>query len=302
MSMVKRIFLFLAVNFLVILMISFIMQILNVKPFLTGYGLNYTSLLIFCSIWGFVGAFISLGLSRIIAKKLMGVQVIDPTKAEGEHLKLCQLIEKLAQRAHLKAIPEVGIYSSNEINAFATGPTQNRSLVAVSSGLLNRLNLKEIEAILAHEITHISNGDMVTMTLMQGVVNAFVMFLARVVAFAVSGMNRSKNSSQSNYFSYYIFVYLFEIVFMILGSMVTAAFSRYREFRADKGGAELSSKEAMIDALKSLKAMQEIKDPKERAPSMQALKISSTNKKGLIQLFATHPPLNLRIERLQQMR
>jgi len=301
MAIAKRIFLFLAVNFLVVLMISIILQLLNVQPFLTGYGIDYQSLLIFCLIWGFAGSFISLGLSRVMAKNLMGVQIIDPVKADAEHYKVYQIVERLAQKAHLKAIPEVGIYQSNEVNAFATGPTQNRSLVAVSSGLLNKLKTSEIEAILAHEVTHIANGDMVTMTLMQGVVNAFVMFLARIVAYAVSGLNRSKNSSRSNYFSYYIFVYLFEVAFMVLGSMVTATYSRYREFRADRGGAELSSKESMIGALRSLKVMQEIKDLKTSPPSIQAFKISSPPKKRLIHLFATHPPLEARIERLQKM-
>jgi len=297
----KRILLFLAVNFLVILTISVILQIFNVRPFLTSYGIDHKSLLIFCLIWGFAGAFISLSLSRIIAKNLMGIQLINPEDAQDEHLKLYQMIESLSQKAHLKAIPQVGIYTSNEVNAFATGPTQNRSLIAVSSGLLNKLNDQEIEAILGHDVSHIANGDMVTMTLIQGVINAFVMFLARIVAFAASGANRSKNSSQSSNFSYYMFVYLFEMVFMILGSMVSATFSRYREFKADKGGAELSSKQAMIDALKSLKAMQEIKDPKLATPSIQALKISSPAKKNLIRLFATHPPLDKRIERLQNM-
>lgn len=158
-----------------------------------------------------------------------------------------------------------------------------------------------MEAILGHEISHIANGDMVTMTLLQGVVNAFVMFLARVLAYAISGFGRNReNSSSGSMMSYMLLVYLFEIVFMILGSIVVAAYSRYREFRADAGGARLAGKEAMISSLQTLRVLQEIKDPREN-PAMAAFKISHPARKGLLRLFASHPPLEERIERLQLM-
>ncbi|PIS01217.1 MAG: protease HtpX [Chlamydiae bacterium CG10_big_fil_rev_8_21_14_0_10_35_9] len=303
MAGIKRIFLFLSINFLVILMISFILHLFNIQPYLTHYGLDYNSLLIFCFLWGMIGALVSLSLSRFIAKSVMGVRVIDPNTTDPDYQTLLRMVERLTQKAHLSNIPEVGVYQSNEVNAFATGPTKRRSLIAVSTGLLNRMKENEIEAILGHEMSHIANGDMVTMTLLQGVVNAFVMFLARVIAYAVSGLGRSnKNSGSSgSYFSYMMFVYLFEVVFMILGSMVVATYSRFREYRADAGGAHLAGKEHMISALQSLRVMQEIKDIRHENASFQSLKIAAPSKKGLIMLFATHPPIDQRIERLQKM-
>src|SRR5579871_5702010 len=189
MAMLKRIFLFLALNFLVILMITFVLDLLNVRPFLSSHGLDMQSLLIFCLIWGMGGAFISLSLSRIMAKWMMGVQIVDPNTHDPELRHLLETVHKLARRSGLP-LPQVGIYRSNEVNAFATGPTKKRSLVAVSTGLLQRMKDNEIEGVLGHEISHIANGDMVTMTLLQGVVNAFVMFLARILAYAVSGFGR----------------------------------------------------------------------------------------------------------------
>lgn len=298
MAWAKRIFLFLAVNFLVVLMISLVLSLLNIRPYLEASGLNYTSLMIFCLIWGMGGAFISLALSRKMAKWLMNVEIINPQSSDPEHRVLLQMVHRLTQKAQLP-MPQVGIYDSKEVNAFATGPTQKRSLIAVSTGLLSRMKESEIEAILGHEVSHIANGDMVTMTLLQGVVNAFVMFLARVLAYALSGLSRGRDSRQGSFMSYMLFVYLFEVVFMILGSLIIAAYSRYREFRADKGGATLASKDAMIGALQTLRVLQEIRDPKAEKPALAAFKISHPTKRGLFRLFATHPPLEERIERLQ---
>src|ERR1700691_4700582 len=191
MAMVKRIFLFLALNFLVILMITFVLDLLNVKPFLSSYGIDMESLLIFCLVWGMGGAFLSLALSRIMAKWLMGVRVIDPNTRDPALSKLVATVYALAKDAHLPEMPEVGIYESPEVNAFATGPSKRRALVAVSSGLLHRMQQGELEGVLAHEITHVANGDMVTMTLIQGIVNAFVMFLARVLAYVFSGLGKN---------------------------------------------------------------------------------------------------------------
>jgi len=296
----KRIFLFLAVNFLVVITISVVLNLLNIRPFIEAHGINYYSLMIFCLIWGMGGAFISLALSRQMAKWLLGVKVIDPTTESPDSKHLLETVYKLAKNAKLSAMPEVGIYESSEVNAFATGPSQKRSLVAVSTGLLNRMNQDELEGVLAHEITHISNGDMVTMTLLQGVVNAFVMFLARILAFASSGIGKQReNSSNSSYMSYYLFVMLFEVIFMVLGSLIISWFSRQREFRADRGGAFLAGKNKMVSALEALQNFHKRKDLSAEKPALQMLKISSSKKGGLLTLFATHPPLEVRIERLK---
>jgi len=299
MSLAKRIFLFLVLNFAVILTIAFLLRLFNVQPFLTKTGINYYHLLFFCLIWGMGGAFISLLLSKSMAKWMMGVKIIDPESTNEKERHLLRTVEELARRANLSTTPEVGVYEGKEVNAFATGPTQRHSLVAVSTGLLDHMKTNEIEGVLGHEISHIKNGDMVTMTLLQGVVNAFVIFLARILALALSGFGRGQN--RSSFGTYYMFVFLFEVVFMILGSLVVASYSRFREYRADKGGAEVAGKYQMIYALKALSSAQNRKDPKCEKAAFQALKISSAKKRGLIFLFSTHPPLEDRIERLKKM-
>lgn len=301
MAIAKRIFLFLLLNFLVIFMINGVLHVFNIRPYLGAYGINYQELLAFCLLWGMGGAFISLGLSRIMAKWMMGVRVLSEQTADAEERHLMQIVHELARKAGLSHLPQVGLYPSNEVNAFATGPSQSRSLVAVSTGLLKRMQDKEIRGVLGHEISHIANGDMVTMTLLQGVVNAFVMFLARILAYVLSGFGRNRDeNSQGSVMSYMLFVYLFEVVFMILGSLVVAAYSRYREFRADAGGAKLAGKEAMVSALHTLQVLQEIRDPRTESPAMAAFKISHNRKKGWSTLFASHPPLEERIERLKK--
>ncbi|MCI0382015.1 MAG: protease HtpX [Chlamydiae bacterium] len=296
----KRIFLFIAVNFLVVLTISTILNLLQVRPYLAEYGIDYFSLLIFCLIWGMTGAFISLGLSRIMAKWLMGVKLVDRNTKDPAIKNLIETIEMLAKRSNLP-VPQIGIYESHEVNAFATGPTRNRSLVAVSRGLLNQMSSQELEGVLAHEISHIANGDMVTMTLMQGVVNAFVMFLARVLAFVLSGLgkDRRQNSGGGSYLTYMVLVFVFEFIFMILGSLAIAWYSRKREYRADQGGATLAGKEKMVAALRSLQSLIEKRDPKAEQPAIQSFKIATPSKSSWMWLFASHPPLDLRIERLQ---
>jgi heat shock protein HtpX len=302
MAFMKRIFLFLALNFLVVMTISILMSVLGVKPYITAQGLDYNSLMAFCLIWGMGGAFISLALSRVMAKWMMGVKVIDPNTRDEDLQQVLQMVYSLAKGAHLSTMPEVGIYDSPELNAFATGPTKSRSLVAVSTGLLSRMSPDQIEGVLGHEITHIANGDMVTMTLLQGVINAFVMFLARVLAFAIAQALRGDRDDRRggegmSYGIFYITQFVLEIIFMILGSMVVATFSRWREYRADAGGARLAGRENMISALQALQRTYESVDMKSQ-PAVQALKISS-HPRGAMSFFSTHPPLADRIARLQ---
>ena len=292
--------LFLLTNILIIATISIVTSLLGLHGYLSQHGLDYKSLAIFCAIWGMGGSFISLLLSRFMAKQLMRVRVINPNAATGDEQRLVTLVHQLAQRAGLTHMPEVGIYNSPESNAFATGASKRKSLVAVSSGLLSNMNTQELEGVLGHEISHIANGDMVTMTLIQGAVNAFALFLSRIVAYAVaSAVSSERGDSQSggiSYMTFYICSFIFDIVFTILGSVLVAAFSRWREFRADAGGAKLAGKSNMIHALQRLQSTMEVED--NRAPSMATLKISG-KPKGVLQWFATHPSIKLRIQRLE---
>lgn len=294
--MLKRILLFAVTNILVILTISIVLSVLGIGNYMTSAGIDYGQLMVFCLIWGMVGSFISLALSRMMAKWMMGVQVINPASA-GEFAWLVQSIHSLARRANLPAMPEVGVYESPEVNAFATGPSKSRSLVAVSSGLLRTMNREQIEGVLGHEIAHIQNGDMVTMTLLQGIINAFVMFLSRAIAFAVSQSVKSENRHMINF----AIVIVLQIALGILGSMVVAWFSRQREFRADAGSAKLTGKNSMIAALEGLQRLYQpeiAEHEAERAPSMAAFKING-GRSGWAALFSTHPPLEQRINALR---
>lgn len=295
--MFKRIFLFVLTNILVIVTISIVTSLLGVNQYLTARGINYIALLGFCLVWGFGGAFISLALSRIIAKFAMGVKLIDPNRCSTDERALYDMVANLVHKAQLPKMPEVGIYDSGDLNAFATGPSKRRSLVAVSSGLLNRMNRQEVEGVLAHEVTHIANGDMVTMTLLQGVINAFVMFIARIVAFSVMQFVKEDLRPLLNM----ILVIVLEILLSFLGMFVLAAFSRYREFKADDGGARLSGKRNMIAALEALKRAYErpaFDEQNQNAPaSVAAFRIS--NKRSILSLLSTHPPLDTRIETLR---
>lgn len=300
MAIAKRIFLFLALNMAVIFSISIILRVLGVGPYLSAYGMDYQSLMIFCLVWGMGGAFISLALSRVMAKWMMGVRTIDPRTQEPELQELLQTVYQLARSAGLPAMPEVGIYDSPEVNAFATGPTKSRALVAVSTGLLRRMGRSEVEGVLGHEIAHVANGDMVTMTLLQGVINAFVMFLARALAFLIMQAGRGDRDDRrgGSPIMYFMVQMALEVFFMIIGSVVIAAFSRYREFRADAGGARLAGRDSMISALEALKRTYEIVEPAAQ-PAVQTLKIS-TRPSGVFRLFSTHPSLEERIERLRR--
>lgn len=300
MGIAKRIFLFIIVNLLVITTISIVLSLFNVQPYLQQAGINYTDLMIMCLVWGMGGAFISLAISRIMAKWMMGVKLIDPNTRDPFQKQVLETVYGLAQKAGLPKMPEVGIYQSPEINAFATGPTKRRSLVAISSGLLQNMDKAQVEGVLAHEITHISNGDMVTMTLLQGIINAFVMFLARVLAYILSGFGRN-GERQGSYGSFMIWTIVFQILFMVLGSIVVAWYSRKREYRADAGGAHLAGKNKMIHALEGLQATIHRQDPAHQKEALQAFKISNYGKRGFAMLFASHPPLEDRINALKKL-
>ena len=293
MAIGKRIILFILTNALIVVSISLVLNLLGVQPYLTAKGVDYKSLAAFCLVWGFGGAFMSLALSRVMAKWLMKVKVINPASTASEERWLLDAVSSFSNHAGLPKVPEVGIYESDDPNAFATGPTKSRALVAVSTGLLRRMNRAEVEGVLAHEIAHVANGDMVTMTLVQGVVNALVMFFARIVAWSFSQFVDEEKRGIVNF----VAVLVFDIAFGLLGMVVVAAFSRHREFRADGGGANLVGKPKMIAALKSLQ--QAVHFEAEAPQSIAALKISSTRKGGLMALISTHPPLEERINRLQ---
>jgi heat shock protein HtpX len=234
---------------------------------------------------------------------MMGVRVIDPATADPAARGLVEMVHRLARTAGLSVMPEVGIYDSPEVNAFATGPSRSRALVAVSAGLLNHMRTSDVEGVLGHETAHIANGDMVTMALIQGVVNAIAMFLAWVLAIALSQGSSRDDNRGGNSFMQWMLANVFQYIFMLLGMIVVAWFSRWREFRADAGGARYAGRDHMISALKALESVHEQgADAIGQAhPAFQALKISGKTS-GIMALFATHPPLEVRIDRLEHMR
>ncbi|RED58048.1 protease HtpX [Cohnella lupini] len=289
----KRILLFILTNLLVMATIGIILSVFGVGSYLNeSGGVDMMSLLIFSVIVGFTGAFISLGMSRIMAKWMMRVRVLKPEAnlSQGER-QLVDMVHRLSRSAGLMHMPQVGIYESNEVNAFATGPSKKRSLVAVSTAMLQEMDADAVEGIVGHEVAHIVNGDMVTMTLLQGVVNTFVVFLSRLAAWAVSRFVKEEIAP----IVHIIAVIVFQIVFSILGSMVVLAFSRYREFHADAGGAHLAGKDKMIHALRGLQAYtSRMRDSQQN--SISTLQISGKKRS---KLFSTHPDLEERIRRLQ---
>ncbi len=289
----KRILLFLATNLAVLVVLSIVVQLLGLDRVLAANGSNLGSLLAFAAVFGFGGAFISLAISKWMAKRSMGVQVITEPRTSTEQW-LVSTVRRLAREAGV-GMPEVGIFESPEPNAFATGARRDSSLVAVSTGLLQRMNQNEVEAVLGHEISHVANGDMVTLTLIQGVVNTFVIFLARIIGNVVDRtVFRSENGRGPAYF---ISVIVSEIVLGILASMIVMWFSRYREFRADRGGAKLAGPQNMIAALERLKAAHE-----PLPAQFAAFGIASGNGAGgLKRLFMSHPPLEERIAALRSL-
>lgn len=289
----KRVFYFLLTNIAIMLVLSVTMRLLGVGPYLTANGMNYTSLLIFSGLMGFGGAFISLAISKWSAKRMSGAVVIEQANTQTERW-LIATVQQQAKKVGIK-MPEVAIFDSPEVNAFATGMTKNSSLVAVSTGLLKGMTQDEVEAVLAHEVSHIANGDMVTLTLIQGVVNTFVMFFSRIIGNIVDkAVFKTKDGNGPAFF---ITMIIAEMVLGVLASIIVMWFSRQREFRADEGSANLASSQKMIAALERLKNAHE---PSVLPKQMAAFGISSFG--GMSQLFASHPSLDDRIVALKVRR
>ena len=288
----KRILLFVLTNLAVVLVLGIVASLLGVNRYLTANGLNLGALLGFALIMGFGGAIISLLISKPLAKWSAGVQVIE-TPSNADEAWILQTVHRLADQAGIGR-PEVGIFEG-EPNAFATGAFRDSALVAVSTGLLQNMNHEEVEAVIGHEVAHIANGDMVTMTLIQGVLNTFVIFLSRVIGYAVdSALRRNDEESRGPGIGYYVSSLVLEILFGIVASIIVAWFSRQREFRADAGSARLMGrKQPMMHALARLGNLQSGELPK----SVAAFGISG----GIGQLFSTHPPIEERIAALQQL-
>ena len=288
----KRVFLFLATNLAVIVVLSITASILGVNRYLTENGLNLGALLGFAALFGFGGSFISLLMSKWIAKRSTGAHVIvQPSNAVEQWL--VETVRRQAQQSKI-GMPEVAIYDAPEINAFATGANRNNALVAVSTGLLNGMSREEAEAVLAHEVSHVANGDMVTLTLIQGVVNTFVIFIARVVGYFVDRVVLKNENGHG--IGFFVTTIVAEIALGILASIIVMWFSRQREFRADAGGAQLASRDKMIAALQRLKANYE---PTTLPEATKAFGISGATKSGLARLFTSHPPLDERIDALR---
>ena len=289
----KRIFYFLVTNLAIVLVLSVTMRLLGVEPFLNANGLNLNSLLIFAAVMGFGGAFISLAISKWSAKKMSGAVTIENPKTLDE-IWLVNIVKKQSETVGIQ-MPEVAIFNSPVVNAFATGMSRNSSLVAVSSGLLEMMTKDEAEAVIGHEISHIANGDMVTLTLIQGVVNTFVLFFSRVIGYTVDKV--VFKTRQGTGPAFFITMIISELLLGVLASIVVMWFSRQREYRADIGGGQLAGNQKMIAALQRLKSQYESSAlPK----SIAALGISGEQGMGLKELFSTHPSLDDRIARLQQ--
>ncbi len=289
----KRIFLFLVTNLAIVLVLSITLKLLGIDSYLQGSGLNYQSLLVFAAVFGMGGAFISLAISKWSAKRMTGARVIESPSNQTERW-LVEVVKRQAQQAGI-GMPEVAIYDAPDINAFATGMNKNNALVAVSSGLLRSMSADEAEAVLGHEISHVANGDMVTLALIQGVVNTFVIFLSRVIGQFVD--RAIFKNERGHGIGFWVTTIVAELVLGILASIIVMYFSRMREFRADAGGASLAGREKMISALQRLKAAH---GEPQLPDQLVAFGISGGVKEGLSKLFRTHPSLDDRIDALRR--
>ena len=287
----KRIILFLATNMAIVLVLSVTMRLLGVEPYLNANGLNLGSLLIFAAVMGFGGSFISLAISKWMVKRSMGVQVIE-TPSNGTEVWLVETVRGYAEKAGIR-MPEVGVYDSPDVNAFATGMSKNSSLIAVSTGLLSGLTKQEAEAVLGHEVAHAANGDMVTLALIQGVVNTFVMFFSRVIGYLVDKIIFKTERGQGP--AFFVTMIVADLVLGVLASMIVMWFSRRREFAADTGGANLAGRQNMIAALQRLGGLH----PQPLPDRMAAFGIAGGVGSGMKRLFMTHPPIEERIAALR---
>jgi len=294
-----RIGLFLLTNLAVIFIANITLNLLGVEHYLQGTELNLSSLLIFCAVFGFSGSLISLLISKWMAKRSTKTRIIETPTTEQERW-LVNTVAELAKKANI-GMPEVGIFPAPESNAFATGWNKNKALVAVSEGLLQRFSRDEVRAVMAHEIGHVANGDMITLSLIQGVVNTFVMFFARIFGHFVDRV--ILKNERGHGIGFYVATFAAEMVLAVLASIIVMKFSRYREFRADAAGAHLADKRSMIGALNRLLSEQKAQVPSSMPDTFQAFGISSGFKQGLSKsmgrLFMSHPPLEERIRALQ---
>ena len=307
----NRWILFFGMNLLFIVTITTLCSLFGLDAYLYAYGQSYQSMFIGCAIWGFAGSFFSLWCSKWMAKRMMRVEII---QEHGQHGQLVQLVHSMARKAGLKEMPEVGVYDSSDLNAFATGRSRNNSLVAVSTGLLQNMNRDELEGVLAHEVSHIANGDMVTMALLQGVMNTFVMFFARVAVMIIENAMRGNDRRGGlGFWGRFMLIQFFQVVFGLLAMIPLGWFSRYREYRADAGSAKLVGTRKMILALEKLQLHYEAMTQKlakgkdeqgtmmgAEPESIAAFKISG-RRRGFLALFSTHPPLEQRIAALRNM-
>jgi len=295
--LMNRIFLFLATNMAVMALIGIVFQLFGIQGLLAqnGVDLNLTAVMIMSMVVGFSGSVISLFMSKSMAKRSMGVNVIEQPANNAERW-LMETVYRQADQAGIGR-PEVGIFDSPQPNAFATGANRNAALVAVSSGLLNTMTQDEVEAVLGHEVSHVANGDMITMALIQGVVNTFVMFLSTVIGHLIDRIVFKTERGHGP--AYYVTSIIAQLVLSALASMIVMWFSRQREFRADKGGADLAGRQKMID---SLRRLQQAHDPEDLPDQMAAFGIAGGVGDGLKALFLTHPPLEQRIAALQSMK
>jgi len=293
--MFKRIVLFLITNLAIIFVLSIVLNLLGVGPMLTRQGLDLTSLIVFAALFGFGGSLISLAISKWTAKRLTGARVITAPASEVE-VWLVEVVRRQALKAGI-GMPEVAVYDAPDVNAFATGMRRNNALVAVSSGLLRAMDRNEAEAVLAHEVSHVANGDMITMALIQGVVNTFVIVASRLIGYLVDRVVFKTERGHGP--GFFITSMVAQIVFGILASMVVFWFSRQREFRADAGAAVLAGREKMVAALEKLR---QTADQPHLPDQMTSFGISGTAGGGLMRLFMTHPPLEERIAALKRGR
>ncbi len=293
-----RILLFIATNLAIMLLLSIVVKLTGLDVYAYRHGFhNLTGLLVMAAVMGVGGSFISLAMSKWIAKTSTGAQVITQPQTEAEQW-LINTVQRHAAAAGI-GMPEVAVYQAPEMNAFATGMSKNSSLVAVSAGLLNSMNREQVDAVLGHEITHIANGDMVTLALIQGVLNTFVIFFARVLGSVIdSALRGSRDDDRGGGFAYFIIVMLLQMVLGVLASMIVMWFSRWREFRADAGGARLAGTGSMISALQQLSGQH---DDAALPKEMRAFGISGNLAGGFGRLFMSHPPIEERIAALRQL-